>query len=77
MQIIKIEPPTGSLYSGLAISTRGRRYDWCATFSGKIRAVFREYPNDVLPSGMTYWHKIKAPPALAAAVRVAVRKALH
>ena len=77
MQITSLEPPTngGTLYVGEAVSKRGRRYMFHATFSGEAGGVFREHPTDVLPDGRTYWHQIKAPAALAATVRRAVRKA--
>jgi hypothetical protein len=76
MQILKLDSPTSlaTLYSGMAMSTRGRRYDFCATSDGEACGVFREYPQDALPDGRTFWLQIKPPKALAASVRSAVRK---
>jgi hypothetical protein len=44
MQITKLEPPIngGTLLSGIAVSTRGRRYDFCASLDGKVEFAFRE-----------------------------------
>ena len=77
MQITEFEHPIngGTLYAGRATSSRGRRYMFCATFSGKPCGVFREDPTSELPDGRMFWLQIKAPPALVQAVSKAVKSA--
>ena len=76
MQITKIEPPKkgGTLYWGLAVSTRGLRYEWYQS-RGYACHAYREDPSSALPDGRTCWWAIKAPTAPATAVRRAVQKA--
>jgi hypothetical protein len=68
MQISQLQPPTngGTLYTGKAVSKRGRQYIFYATFRGEACGVFRDDP----PYGR--WLPIKAPPALREAVRQSV-----
>jgi hypothetical protein len=76
MQILILDPPNkgGSLYVGEARSRRGRKYSFCATFDGRAVGTFREYPQDALRDGRTFWLQIKPPKALSAGVRTALRK---
>jgi hypothetical protein len=77
MRITEIHEPIngGTLYSGLAVSTRGRRYEWMASRNQTISRAFREDPKEALPDGRTCWFHITAPRALSVAVRKAVRQA--
>jgi hypothetical protein len=77
MQIVTFDQPIGqgTLYHGTAVSKRGRRYKWCATFSGEPCAIFQEDKRTPrLPDGRCAYREIKAPPALAKAIRARVRK---
>jgi hypothetical protein len=74
MRVTKIHEPTngGTLYSGVAVSARGRRYLWQAERGETIKSAFREHPDDALPDGRNFWRQITAPRALSIAVRKAV-----
>jgi hypothetical protein len=89
MQILSLNPPTdgGTLYSGKAVSKRGRYYTFCATATGRAFAVLRRDISGETASGqyeLRCWmsinrdgHRIGTPKALKAAVRTAVRKQRH
>jgi hypothetical protein len=74
MRITKIHEPTngGTLYSGVAVSARGRRYLWQAARGETVNSAFREHPDEALPDGRNFWQQIAAPRALSIAVRKAV-----
>jgi hypothetical protein len=71
--IIRLNPPTNfkaSLFSGEAISKRGRKYRFCADLEG-ASCVFRE------EVAGRWWKQIAAPAALSTVAREAVRKAMQ
>jgi hypothetical protein len=74
MRVTEIYEPTngGTLYSGRAESTRGRRYMWLAARGEIVKSAFREDPKYALPDGRTFWYQIRAPRPLSIAVRKAV-----
>ena len=74
MQITELHPPIngGTLFSGIAVSTRGRRWSFCATIDGEACGVQRADPLYDVP-GYTFWLSVRVPPA---ALRSAVRKAV-
>ena len=71
MQIIELRPPTNYswLYSGIAVSTRGRRYKFQTTIDGVTGVAIREEISS------TFWRQVTVPPALKVAARKAVRAA--
>ena len=74
MQITKLQPVNaGTLFWGIAVSQRGRRYDFCAALKGDPCAVFREDPTCRTHDGRTFWAHITAPKALRLAIRKAAR----
>jgi hypothetical protein len=67
MQIDRIDPPIngGSLYTGFAQSTRGRRYLFMASADGD-GCAFRECQDG-------FWMQVTSPAGLKSAVRARVR----
>jgi hypothetical protein len=73
MQITKLVPPINGLFSGDAISTRGRRYKFTSTPEGEVDCQ-RESWKFPMADGRSIWDvNITPPPALVRAVREAVR----
>ena len=74
MHIIELKPPPspGGLWSGVAVSTRGQEWFFCATKSGQLQTVRR---NETVPGTQgTLWIDRPAPAALKTFIRRAVRK---
>jgi hypothetical protein len=76
MQITGLIPPRngGTLYDGMAISTRGRRYQFGADGRGDVYCAFREDATCSLPDGRTFWFTIIPPHVLSIAARNAIRR---
>lgn len=70
-----LPPNGGTLFAGLAVSTRGRRYEFTASMKGELGSVFREDRRFTLVGGRTFWSLATPHPSLRAMVRKAVRKA--
>jgi len=75
MQITKLVPPINGLFSGDAISTRGRRYKFTATPEGEVDC-HRENWQFPMADGRSIWDvNIAPPPALVRVVQEALRQA--
>ncbi len=60
MQITELNQPIGrgTLYCGMAVSTRGVRYKWDAMPNGKSASCYREHTR------AGFWQQVKPPKAL-------------
>jgi hypothetical protein len=78
MKITELHSPRngGTLYSGIAQSTRGRRYSFLAKPGERLRSAYREDLNSV-QGRKSFWWIVASPAALTAEVRRAVRKAVR
>jgi hypothetical protein len=70
MRIVTINAPgkLGNYYSGIAESTRGRRYMWVSLVNENVRSVFREEAGG-------FWEEMPPPPELVGIIREAVTSA--
>ena len=74
MQITKLVPPINGLFSGDAISTRGRRYKFTSTPEGEVDCQ-RESWKFPMADGRSIWDvNIPTPPALTHAVHEPLRQ---
>ena len=72
-RLSELDPTTdGTLFFGLAVSKRGRRYEFRTTAEGDVGGVYREDPTCATADGSTFWESVRAPRALRQAVRKAV-----
>ena len=62
----------GSLFSGMVVTRRLRRYSFSASPDHACVSVFREEAQDALADGRSFWVPVPTPPAIRTAILAAI-----